>query len=413
MKKIAVIGGGPAGMLAAYYAAMYGASVTLIEKNEILGKKLNITGKGRCNLTNACDTQEFLANVPTNPRFLYKALNNLSTDDTMALFTDLGVPLKVERGRRVFPVSDKAADVSKALRDALQSVGVKVIKGKVLRVLAENKKVNGIELLLDGLKRGAHFDGVILATGGLSYPTTGSTGDGFRFAESLGHTVVTPRPSLVPLVVKESYCKDIMGLSLKNVTASFFTENGKLLVSEFGEMLFTHFGVSGPIILSASAHLGNTDKAIPLKIDLKPALDEAALDKRLLNDFGKFKNKDFCNSLDELLPQKLIPTVISLSGIDPRKKVNEITKAERASLVSILKNFPLTVIGRRPIEEAIVTSGGIKVSEINPSTMESKLIKGLYFAGEMIDVDAYTGGYNLQIAFSTGALAGQSAASEE
>lgn len=413
MKKIAVIGGGPAGMLAAYYAAMYGASVTLIEKNEILGKKLNITGKGRCNLTNACDTQEFLANVPTNPRFLYKALNNFSTDDTMALFTDLGVPLKVERGRRVFPVSDKATDISKALRDALQSVGVKVIKGKVLRVLTEDKKVNGIELLLDGLKRGAHFDGVILATGGLSYPTTGSTGDGFRFAESLGHTVVTPRPSLVPLVVKESYCKDIMGLSLKNVTASFFTENGKLLVSEFGEMLFTHFGVSGPIILSASAHLGNTDKAIPLKIDLKPALDEAALDKRLLNDFGKFKNKDFCNSLDELLPQKLIPTVISLSGIDPRKKVNEITKAERASLVSILKNFPLTVIGRRPIEEAIVTSGGIKVSEINPSTMESKLIKGLYFAGEMIDVDAYTGGYNLQIAFSTGALAGQSAASEE
>ena len=400
-------------MLAAYYAAMYGASVTLIEKNEILGKKLNITGKGRCNLTNACDTQEFLANVPTNPRFLYKALNNLSTDDTMALFTDLGVPLKVERGRRVFPVSDKATDISKALRDALQSVGVKIIKGKVLRVLTEDKKVNGIELLLDGLKRGAHFDGVILATGGLSYPTTGSTGDGFRFAESLGHTVVTPRPSLVPLVVKESYCKDIMGLSLKNVTASFFTENGKLLVSEFGEMLFTHFGVSGPIILSASAHLGNTDKAIPLKIDLKPALDEVALDKRLLNDFGKFKNKDFCNSLDELLPQKLIPTVISLSGIDPRKKVNEITKAERASLVSILKNFPLTVIGRRPIEEAIVTSGGIKVSEINPSTMESKLIKGLYFAGEMIDVDAYTGGYNLQIAFSTGALAGQSAASEE
>ncbi|MBR6796201.1 MAG: NAD(P)/FAD-dependent oxidoreductase [Clostridia bacterium] len=413
MKKIAVIGGGPAGMLAAYYAAMYGASVTLIEKNEILGKKLNITGKGRCNLTNACDTQEFLANVPTNPRFLYKALNNLSTDDTMALFNDLGVPLKVERGRRVFPVSDKATDISKALRDALQSVGVKVIKGKVLRVLTEDKKVNGIELLLDGLKRGAHFDGVILATGGLSYPTTGSTGDGFRFAESLGHTVVTPRPSLVPLVVKESYCKDIMGLSLKNVTASFFTENGKLLVSEFGEMLFTHFGVSGPIILSASAHLGNTDKAIPLKIDLKPALDEAALDKRLLNDFGIFKNKDFCNSLDELLPQKLIPTVITLSGIDPRKKVNEITKAERASLVSILKNFPLTVIGRRPIEEAIVTSGGIKVSEINPSTMESKLIKGLYFAGEMIDVDAYTGGYNLQIAFSTGALAGQSAASEE
>lgn len=413
MKKIAVIGGGPAGMLAAYYAAMYGASVTLIEKNEILGKKLNITGKGRCNLTNACDTQEFLANVHTNPRFLYKALNNLSTEDTMALFTDLGVPLKVERGRRVFPVSDKAADVSKALRDALQSVGVKVIKGKVLRVLAENKKVNGIELLLDSLKRGAHFDSVILATGGLSYPTTGSTGDGFRFAESLGHTVVTPRPSLVPLVVKENYCKDIMGLSLKNVTASFFSENGKLLVSEFGEMLFTHFGVSGPIILSASAHLGNTDKAISLKIDLKPALDETALDKRLLNDFGKFKNKDFCNSLDELLPQKLIPTVITLSGIDPRKKVNEITKAERASLVSILKNFPLTVIGRRPIEEAIVTSGGIKVSEINPSTMESKLIKGLYFAGEMIDVDAYTGGYNLQIAFSTGALAGQSAASEE
>ena len=413
MKKIAVIGGGPAGMLAAYYAAMYGASVTLIEKNEILGKKLNITGKGRCNLTNACDTQEFLANVPTNPRFLYKALNNLSTEDTMALFTDLGVPLKVERGRRVFPISDKAADVSKALRDALQSVGVKVIKGKVLRVLTENKKVNGIELLLDGLKRGAHFDSVILATGGLSYPTTGSTGDGFRFAENLGHTVVTPRPSLVPLVVKESYCKDIMGLSLKNVTASFFSENGKLLVSEFGEMLFTHFGVSGPIILSASAHLGNTDKAISLKIDLKPALDETALDKRLLNDFGKFKNKDFCNSLDELLPQKLIPTVITLSGIDPRKKVNEITKAERASLVSILKNFPLTVIGRRPIEEAIVTSGGIKVSEINPSSMESKLIKGLYFAGEMIDVDAYTGGYNLQIAFSTGALAGQSAASEE
>lgn len=413
MKRIAVVGGGAAGMLAAYYAAMYGASVTLIEKNEDFGKKLNITGKGRCNLTNACDVQEFLANVPTNPRFLYKALNNLSTEDTMALFEGFGVPLKVERGRRVFPVSDRASDVSKALKDAMQTVGVKTVKGKVLRILAEDKKIKGLELLCDGLKRSAAFDRIILATGGLSYPATGSTGDGFKFAEFLGHTVIPPKPSLVPLVVKESYCKDIMGLSLKNVNASFYSEDGKLLVSEFGEMLFTHFGVSGPIILSASAHLGSADKEVLLRIDLKPALDEAALDKRLLQDFGKFKNKDFCNSLDELLPQKLIPTVIRLSGIDARKKVNEITKSERSSLVSILKSFPLTVVGRRPIDEAIITSGGVKVSEINPSTMESKIVKGLYFAGELIDVDAYTGGYNLQIAFSTGALAGQSAASEE
>lgn len=413
MKKIAVIGGGPAGMLAAYYSAMYGASVTLIEKNEMLGKKLNITGKGRCNLTNACDIQEFLTNVPTNPRFLYKALTNFSTEDTMTLFEGFGVPLKVERGRRVFPVSDKASDISKALKSALQEIGVKLVKGKVLRILTEAKKIKGLELLSDGVKRSAAFDSIIVATGGLSYPMTGSTGDGLRFAESLGHTVVTPKPSLVPLVAKEAFCKEIMGLSLKNVNASFYSEEGKLLVSEFGEMLFTHFGVSGPIILSASAHLGSCDKPVFLKIDLKPALDESALDKRLLQDFGKFKNKDFCNSLDELLPQKLISTVIALSGIEPRKKVNEITKAERASIVSILKNFPLTIIGRRPIEEAIITSGGVKVSEINPSTMESKLIKGLYFAGEMIDVDAYTGGYNLQIAFSTGALAGQSAASDE
>ncbi len=404
MANVCVIGGGAAGLTAAYFAAANGNNVTLYERNDICGKKLNITGKGRCNLTNQCDIQTFMQNVPVNPRFLYKALNNFPPEQVMQFFEGLGVPLKVERGRRVFPVSDKASDITNALVKACADIGVKTLHCRVRSVCAEGGSFS--HLLLQNGKKAVH-DYCVIATGGASYPRTGSDGDGYRFASSLGHTIVTPKPSLVPLCSDDKLCADCMGLSLKNVKLTFTSPDGKTLYSEMGEMLFTHFGISGPVVLSASSHIGD---AIDVKacIDLKPALDEETLDKRLLRDFEENLNRDFCNSLSALLPQKLIPIIVEKSGIAPHKKVNSITKEERKKLVKLVKGLCFTLSGKRPIDEAIVTSGGVAVNEINPSTMQSKLINGLYFAGEVIDVDAYTGGYNLQIAFATGALAGES-----
>ncbi len=405
MKKIYVIGGGAAGLMAAYFAACGGACVTLAERNAFCGKKLNITGKGRCNLTNNSPVHEFMENVTGNPKFLYKALYAFTPEDTMALFEAFGVPLKTERGNRVFPESDRAADITNALVSVCKESGVRFVHRRVSGVVAENGTVLGVRF---GDKT-EPCDACILATGGLSYPNTGSDGDGHRMAVALGHSVVKPRPSLVTLVAEDkALCARLMGLSLKNVRLDFFAESGKLLYSEQGEMLFTHFGLSGPVVLSASARLGDF-KRVRLVIDLKPALDEETLDKRLLRDFGENKNRDFANSLGALLPQKLIPVVVDKSGIAPDKKVNSVTKEERRRLVSLLKGLEFDIVGTRPIAEAIVTRGGVDVKEINPSTMESRLVSGLYFAGELMDVDAYTGGYNLQIAFSTGRLAGISA----
>lgn len=396
---VAVIGGGAAGMLAAGAAAEHGASVILIEKNKYLGKKLGITGKGRCNITNSADLSEIMENIPSNPRFLYSAFNAFSNNDIISLIESCGVKTKVERGGRVFPVSDKAADVVGALKKFLKDNGVRAVNGEAEEILTDNNKVIGVKL-----KSGAQIsaDSVIVATGGKSYPQTGSTGDGYKFAQKLGHTVVEPKASLVPMVCEEKWVSELMGLSLKNIAISVVNESGREVYSDFGEMIFTHYGVSGPVILSASSRLSDLGiKKYTLKIDLKPALDEKTLDKRLLRDFGENKNKDFINSLSALLPQKLIPVVTRLSEINERKKVNEITKAERAALISVLKGLTLTLTEKRPIEEAIITSGGVSVKEINPKTMESKKTCGLYFAGEVIDVDAYTGGFNLQIAFST------------
>lgn len=406
LNNICVIGGGAAGLTASYFAAINGADVVLVEKNGTCGRKLNITGKGRCNLTNCCDISEFLKNVPTNPRFLYKALNTLDPEGTMALFQSFGVPLKTERGRRVFPISDKASDVTDALTAACRGVGVRFVNGKVTGIDTENGAVTGV-LLADG--RRLDCQAAIVATGGASYPKTGSDGDGYRFAKALGHSVTPILPSLVPLASDDGLCAECMGLSLKNVGVGFYDAGGKLLYYEQGEMIFTHFGISGPVVLSASAHLGEC-KGIEAVIDLKPALDAETLDRRLLRDFEEAKNKDFANSLSALLPQKLISVIVCRSGIDPHKKVNSVTRAERRRLSELLKGLSISITGKRPIDEAIITSGGVSVKEINPSTMASKLVSGLYFAGEVIDVDAYTGGYNLQIAFSTGALAGESAA---
>ena len=406
---IAVIGGGPAGLMAAGLAAEAGASVTLFEKNPKVGRKLAITGKGRCNVTNNCDVQTVLANVPVNPRFLYSALGRFSPADAMAFFEKLGVPLKTERGGRVFPVSDKAIDVVDALFFWVKRAGVTIVNEPVEDILTRDGRVTGVFA-------GNHdhkADRVILATGGASYPLTGSTGDGYRFAKALGHTIVPPRPSLVPLVEDGTVCQSLMGLSLRNVAITVL-ENDKTIYQDFGEMLFTHFGLSGPLILSASAHMRHFgSKNYRIEIDLKPALDEKTLDKRVLGDFEKHKNSDFVNALGELLPRKLIPAVIEAAGIDPRVKVNSITKAERASLVRVLKHFPIRISGARPIAEAIVTTGGVSVKQVDPKTMASKVTPGLYFAGEILDVDAYTGGFNLQIAWATGRLAGLSAAQED
>lgn len=409
-KKIVVIGGGAAGMMAAIYAAYSGAEVTLLEKMNACGKKLRITGKGRCNVTNDCTREEFLQNVPSNPRFLYSALSFFSTEDTMRFFEDAGVPLKVERGRRVFPVSDKAEDIVRALYERCREIGVRILFEKAEEILSEREKITGVRIS-EGI---LPADAVIICTGGASYPRTGSDGDGYRFAKAAGHTVTPLLPSLVPIVSRDKVCAEMQGLSLKNVSLTVrATASGKTVYEDFGEMMFTHFGLTGPMILSASAHLPDlTPGKYEAIINLKPALDEKTLDARLLSDFQKYQNKDFQNALGDLLPAKMIPIVLRRSGIPPHKKVNSVTKEERKLLRELLQGFRVSLDSFRPINEAIVTKGGVAIREIHPKTMESKLCRGLYFAGEILDVDAYTGGYNLQIAFATGALAGSSAANE-
>lgn len=402
-KTVVVIGGGPAGMIACGRLKNRVKKVILIEKNPMLGKKLRITGKGRCNITNIADIEDIMANIPTNSRFLYSALYSFTNEDVINLLGELGVKTKVERGGRVFPESDSARDVAEALKKYALGKNVTLIKDTVTEIIIRDAGVCGVKC---GDKEIA-ADSVIVATGGVSYPLTGSTGDGYRFAENAGHTIVTPKPSLVPLETKEKWVSEVMGLALKNVELTLWSGDKKIY-TDFGEMLFTHFGVSGPIVLSASCHLKKVKDA-KLTIDLKPALDEAQLDKRILRDFEAAGKKHLQNSLDELLPRALIPVIIKGAGLDPHKEVCNITKQERQALLNTMKKLTLTVSGTRPVKEAIITSGGVKVSEINPSTMESKLVSGLYFAGEVIDVDAYTGGFNLQIAYSTGFLAGENA----
>lgn len=408
MKKVIVIGGGAAGMMAACMAAVEGAHVTLLEKNEKTGKKIYITGKGRCNLTNACQREEFLENVITNPKFLYSAFAQLDNQAVMNFFEKAGCRLKTESGDRVFPVSDHSSDVIAALNGELKKNRVQVmLHTEVSELLLEEGSIKGV-LLSDGKK--LHADAVIIATGGRSYESTGSTGDGYRFAKQAGHTIKDLRPSLVPFVVKEEWCKKLQGLSLKNVAVTLKKEKKKIYEG-FGEMLFTHFGVSGPLILSASSFYTakyNGQEAL-LTIDLKPAMDREQLDKRILRDFEENAGKQFKNALDKLLPAKLIPVMVELSGIDPHKKTNEVTKKERSRLLELFKELKLTVNGCRGYGEAIITGGGVNVKEIDPKTMGSRLVNGLYFAGEVMDVDALTGGFNLQIAWSTGALAGKSA----
>lgn len=408
MKKVIVIGGGAAGMMAACMAAVEGAHVTLLEKNEKTGKKIYITGKGRCNLTNACQREEFLENVITNPKFLYSAFAQLDNQAVMNFFEKAGCRLKTERGDRVFPVSDHSSDVIAALNGELKKNRVQVmLHTEVSELLLEEGSVKGV-LLSDGKK--LHADAVIIATGGRSYESTGSTGDGYRFAKQAGHTIKDLRPSLVPFVVKEEWCKKLQGLSLKNVAVTLKKEKKKIYEG-FGEMLFTHFGVSGPLILSASSFYTAkySGQEVLLTIDLKPAMDREQLDKRILRDFEENAGKQFKNALDKLLPAKLIPVMVELSGIDPHKKTNEVTKKERSRLLELFKELKLTVNGCRGYGEAIITGGGVNVKEIDPKTMGSRLVNGLYFAGEVMDVDALTGGFNLQIAWSTGALAGKSA----
>ena len=402
--KVIVIGGGPAGMLAAISASMQGNDVTILEKMNSLGKKLCITGKGRCNITSSLPIEEFIKNTPGNGKFLYSAFQNFNNQDIINLLKEQGLKTKEERGNRIFPVTDRASDVLDALIKKLKKQSVKIITNcKVDEILAENDRVIGVKVQ----NKIYEADKIILATGGKSYPTTGSTGDGYKFAKKLGHTIMVPKPSLVALETRGQsleICQRLQGLTLKNVGIKFVKEN-KVIYEDFGEMLFTHFGVSGPIILSGSAHLVRTNiENVKLIIDLKPALSEEKLEERILRDFENEKNKDFKNSLEKLLPKKLIPVVVEMMNID--KKVNEVTKVERKKLVEILKKLTIEISGFRPVEEAIITAGGVSVKEINPKTMESKLVKGLYFAGEIIDVDSYTGGFNLQIAYSTGYTAG-------
>lgn len=409
MGKIFVVGGGASGMMAAITAARNGHKVTLFEKNEKLGKKLYITGKGRCNLTNACDRDTFFNNVISNPKFLYRAFHTLSTNDLIDFFEQLGLKTKIERGNRVFPLSDKSSDVISTLRDELNLLGVDIrYKSEVSHILCESESFKGIKL--KDKEEELFADGIIIATGGLSYPLTGSTGDGYKFAKDYGHSVTELSPSLVPLYVSEPYIKELMGLSLRNISITINCGTKKIY-SDFGELLFTHFGVSGPVILSASRYIIpyiNSKEDITLSIDLKPALTNEQLDARVLRDFDKFKNKQFKNSLGHLLPNKLIDVIIRLSYIDSDKQVNSITKEERRRLVNLLKNFTLNISKLAPYNQAIITKGGINIKEINPSTMESKLIKNMYFVGEVLDLDALTGGFNLQIAWSTGYLAGKS-----
>lgn len=400
---VCIIGGGPAGMLAAGVCASRGKKVYLIEKNKVMGKKLLITGKGRCNVTNSAPVEDFIANTAVNGNFMYSAFYTFTNDDLINLLEKEGLRLKEERGGRIFPVSDRAADVRDTLLNFARKNGAEIVCDKVTKL---TKCENGYEIFLHGGSK-ILCKSVIVATGGISYPLTGSTGDGYLFAKEAGHSIIEPKASLVPLVTKEKYVADMMGLSLKNVAVKLNCGK-KTVYEDFGEMLFTHFGVSGPVILSASSHIRD-NREYSIEIDLKPALDFKTLDNRILRDFEKEKNKDFINSLDSLLPKKMIPTIVALSGIDERKKVNSITREERHNLVSLLKSLRFTVSGKRPVSEAIITSGGVCVKEINPATMESKLSPGLFFAGEVIDVDAYTGGFNLQIAFSTAYLAGMNA----
>ncbi len=406
MAKVIVIGAGAAGLIAAGHAAQRGHEVQLFEKNDRIGKKILITGKGRCNLTNDGDLDVFLDNIPGNPYFMYSAFSYLDSAATREFFRSLGLETKVERGNRVFPVSDRSQDVVKALETYIFQNGVKLhLNSTVSGLLIEAGAVKGI-VLQNGKKISA--DAVIVCTGGLSYPGTGSTGDGYRFAKEAGHHVTPLHPSLVPLRTAESWCKDCMGLSLRNIAVKIKDQKGKKLYEDFGELMFTHYGVSGPVILSASRHIAQAQgQSFSLTIDLKPALDEKTLDARLLRDFEKYSNRNFANALDDLLPKKLIPTIVSLSGIDPKKKINAVTKEERKTLLHLLKALPLTITGVTGYHEAVITCGGVETDEIDPSTMQSKLVQGLYFAGEVLDVDGYTGGFNLQIAFSTGFTAGE------
>lgn len=407
MTDILIIGGGAAGLMAAGVASMAGKSVMILERNERPARKVMITGKGRCNVTNNCDSlDELISNVPVNGRFLYSAFSSFMPRDTMELFEDMGVPLKTERGNRVFPVSDKAVDIVDALTAFATDDGGQIVNARATELIIEDGCVKGA-VTEDG--ESFFAEKVLVATGGKSYPVTGSTGDGYDFARQAGHTVTELKPSLVSLVCHEGFCTDLQGLALRNVAIKVVdTAKKKEIYKDMGEMLFTHFGVSGPMILSASSHMRNMEKGrYEIYVDLKPALTPEQLDSRILRDFSENNNKNFINSLGGLLPRKIIPVVVKLSGIKPTEKVNQITKEQRARLVSVLKEFRITVNDFSPIKDAIVTSGGVKVSEINPKTMESKLCKNLYFAGEVIDVDAYTGGFNLQIAFSTGHLAGE------
>lgn len=415
MSKVLIIGGGAAGMMAAAFAAKNGNRVEVFEKNEKLGKKLFITGKGRCNITNAADLEDFFPAVTSNPKFLYSAFYSFTNEQVISFFEELGVKTKVERGGRVFPVSDHSSDVIQALKSEMERLGVKInLNAEVKELITEKSStgetVNGIRLV-SGKKISG--DAVIVATGGISYPSTGSTGDGYRFARRCGHKVSELSPSLVPMEVKEWYAGELMGLSLRNIEIRI-TDGKKKLYQEFGEMLFTHYGVTGPVILSASSVVGKKlkDTELTLHIDLKPALTEEQLDKRVLREFETNHNRQFKNAVDSLFPSKLRPVIVELSGIPEEKKVYEITKEERLRFVRLIKDFTMTLTGLRGYNEAIITKGGVSVKEIDPGTMESKLVKGLYFAGEVLDLDAVTGGYNLQIAWSTGYLAGMNAGVE-
>ena len=415
MSKVLIIGGGAAGMMAAAFAAKNGNRVEVFEKNEKLGKKLFITGKGRCNITNAADLEDFFPAVTSNPKFLYSAFYSFTNEQVISFFEELGVRTKVERGGRVFPVSDHSSDVIQALKSEMERLGVKInLNAEVKELITEKSStgetVNGIRLV-SGKKISG--DAVIVATGGISYPSTGSTGDGYRFARRCGHKVSELSPSLVPMEVKEWYAGELMGLSLRNIEIRI-TDGKKKLYQEFGEMLFTHYGVTGPVILSASSVVGKKlkDTELTLHIDLKPALTEEQLDKRVLREFETNHNRQFKNAVDSLFPSKLRPVIVELSGIPEEKKVHEITKEERLRFVRLIKDFTMTLTGLRGYNEAIITKGGVSVKEIDPGTMESKLVKGLYFAGEVLDLDAVTGGYNLQIAWSTGYLAGMNAGVE-
>lgn len=412
MKNIVIIGGGAAGMMASIAAAGAGHQVHVYEKNEKLGKKIYITGKGRCNVTNACDVEELFQSVIHNLKFLYSSFYTFTNEAMMDLLKECGCPVKVERGNRVFPVSDHSSDVIRALSGQMRKLGVIVhLQEEVDDILTEDGSISGIRLKKGG--RTVSADAVVIATGGLSYPTTGSTGDGYRFAEKLGHTVTELSPALVPFETKEPVVKELQGLSLRNVSVQILKDQ-KVMYEDFGEMLFTHYGVSGPVLLSASSYVAKQLRQEPLmlSIDLKPALSEEQLDARILRDFEEYKNKQYKNALVHLLPAKLIPVIVGRSGISPEKQVNEITREERRCIIREIKHFTLTLTGLRDYKEAIITQGGIEIKEVNPQTMESRKVKNLYFAGEVLDLDAVTGGFNLQIAWSTGYLAGVSIGSK-